>query len=55
LPSDVTKTSQTLLQHRARDGQFLMHINDLKSLILMTVNYIDLTIELDRYLQEMSA
>jgi hypothetical protein len=28
-------------------------IHDLKSLIVMTVNYIDLTIESDRYLKEM--
>ena len=28
-------------------------IHDLKSLVLMTVNYIDLTIEADRYLKEM--
>lgn len=30
-------------------------IHDLKSLILMTVNHIDLTIESDRYLKEMPA
>lgn len=30
-------------------------INDLKSLILITVNHIDLTIESDRYLEEMPA
>lgn len=30
-------------------------IHDLKSLVLMTVNYIDLTIESDRYLKEMPA
>ena len=30
-------------------------IHDLKSLVLMTVNHIDLTIESDRYLKEMPA
>lgn len=30
-------------------------IHDLKSLVLMTVNYIDMTIEADRYLKEMPA